>query len=103
MWCYQLNRDINTPRTNNAIEGWHNVFANTFGTSKYSFSLLIEKLKNEEDSTRIKFLRFEAGHTFRRNKKYVEMENSIFEYLNVWSNREFGVEFVFGLVDKLFY
>jgi hypothetical protein len=37
------------PKTNNAIKAWHNVFASTFGTSKFNLQLLISKLKDEEE------------------------------------------------------
>lgn len=74
-----LNREV--PRTNNAIEGWHNCFNNTFGTSKYSFPLLIEKLKNEEDYVRIRMIQsLQLGYNFERKKKYIEKENQLFVF-----------------------
>jgi hypothetical protein len=33
MWNILHCFSINVPKTNNAIEGWHNTFKNTFGTS----------------------------------------------------------------------
>lgn len=48
LWHSKDLLDINISRTNNAIEGWHNVFKNMFGTSRYCFELLVQKLKDEE-------------------------------------------------------
>ena len=39
----------NIQRTNNTLEGWHNVFKNSFGTSRYNFPLLILNVKDEEE------------------------------------------------------
>lgn len=95
--------DINIPRTNNGIEGWHNVFASGFGTSKFCLPLLFEKLKDEEDATRIKFYRFDLGHVFERKKKYIEMEERLMLYLNQCRENNYGINYIFGLVDLLFY
>ena len=38
------------PRTNNGIEGWHNVFKRSFNEARYSFTLLIKKLKMKKMS-----------------------------------------------------
>ena len=69
-WHYGNFIDENIPRTNNAIEGWHSTFKNTFGTSRYSLHLLIEKLKNEEDAIRIKAIRQETKYNASKTKIY---------------------------------
>ena len=97
-----VNRNI--PRTNNAIEGWHNTFANSFGSRKYSFPNLINKLQDEEDFIRIRALQQdELGHVFERKRKYVEHEILLLEYLNRYENTEFGLDFLMGLVEILHY
>lgn len=58
----------NIPKTNNAIEAWHNVFNSTFGTSKFNLHLLILKLKDEEEIIRQKFIRLSNGEIFSRKK-----------------------------------
>lgn len=40
--------EANLPRTNNAIEGWHHVFNETFIGVRFSSALLFQKLKDEE-------------------------------------------------------
>lgn len=37
------------PKTNNEIEGWHNIFKITFGISRFSLLFLILKIKNEKE------------------------------------------------------
>ncbi|KAK6089233.1 hypothetical protein P3W45_001786 [Vairimorpha bombi] len=59
----------NIPKTNNAIEGWHRTFNSTFGSSKYSFPLIVYRMKNEEDVIRIKSIQMDIlGHVFERKK-----------------------------------
>lgn len=102
MW-HSLNIiDVDFPRTNNAIEGWHNTFANTFGTSKYSFYLLLSKLKDEEDAIRIKsFQQDELGICFIRKQRYINRENNIFEFLTETRNSNYGTDFVFEMSSVL--
>lgn len=95
-------RDI--PRTNNAIEGWHNSFSSSFGSSRFSFTLMIEKLKDEEDFIRIKMIQmYDLGFVFERKKKYLEKEERLVNFLGVNRNNECGLSFIFDLVDILNY
>ena len=104
IWHSRNLNDRSIPRTNNAAEGWHNTFKDTFGTSKYSFHLLVQKLKDEEDVVRIRSLQMDVfGHNFERKRKYVELEDRLFSYLEANYQNEMGLEFLFGLVDLLFY
>lgn len=95
--------EINVPRTNNAIEGWHNVFNSTFHTSRFSFPLLIEKLKDEEDVIRIKKIRFDLGHKLEQDKRYIEQEETLKSYLRENEGKYYGIDFVFGMVGLIFY
>jgi hypothetical protein len=102
-WHYGNYIDENIPRTNNAIEGWNSTFKNTFGTSRYSLHLLIEKLKCEEDAIRIKAIRQENGDIIRRKRKFIRIEQQINDFLRNNNERNFGVVFVLGLVQYLTY
>lgn len=55
-------------RTNNGVEGLHSIFKKTFGSARYSFHLLLEKLIKEEDCIRIELNRLENGEIFVRKK-----------------------------------
>ena len=77
MWNCSFHTERNIPRTNNAIEGWHNTFRNTFKTSKYSLILLIRMLKNEEDVVRIEDVRLSKCFVLRRLNKYIRREERV--------------------------
>jgi hypothetical protein len=96
--------DSNFPKTNNAIEGWHNTFANTFANYKHSFYLLIKKLKDEEDVIRIRSIQIdELNMVFKRKNKYINKERRLNDFLERKRNNEVGLEFMFELVELLSY
>lgn len=104
LWNSDAIIDRNIPRTNNSIEGWHNVFLNTFGTSKFSLHLLIQRLKNEQDVIRIRSIQKDIlNMNFQRKKKYELIENNLNEFLIRNIRSEYNLIFVFSLVDLLFY
>jgi hypothetical protein len=49
----------------------HHVFDSTFGTSKYRFTLLVYKLKGEEELGQKKRIIMEIRETFTLKRKYV--------------------------------
>jgi hypothetical protein len=102
-WHFGNNFNIDIPRTNNAIEGWHSVFNSTFGTSNFSFHLLVEKMKFEEDAIRIENIRTENGEVLLRNEKYIRMEERTQRYFLENSVYNFGSTFIFGLIPLLSY
>lgn len=102
LWHLGNNFDVATPKTNNGIEGWHNTFKNTFGTSIYSFELLILKLKDEEEAIRQKRIRINYGEEQIRKRRYVRMEEELNNFLNS-SEVCYGSDFVFLLINRLFY
>jgi hypothetical protein len=50
LWNYHAHLNTNVPKTNNAIVGFHNAFNGMFGTSNYCLSLLVRKIKEEEEN-----------------------------------------------------
>lgn len=94
--------DQEVPRTNNSIEGWHNAFKNSFGTSRYSFSLLITKLKDEEELIRQKRIRSEYNDVVCRRRRYVILEERLRNCIER-NNQRFGAAYIFSIVDSLFY
>jgi hypothetical protein len=103
IWNFGSVLNIDLPRTNNGIEGWHSVFKQTFGTSRYSLQLLFEKLKFEEDAIRLKVLRVENNEVLVKNEKYVRMEDNLQSFLNGVGVENFGFSFVESLACYLFY
>jgi hypothetical protein len=56
LWNYHNFIENSIPRTNNGIEGWHSILKKSFGASRFSFPVLLSKLKNEDDASRLKHL-----------------------------------------------
>ena len=50
MWSISNINDFELPKTNNAIEGWHRVFKDTFKNAVYGFVNLVSQLKGEEEA-----------------------------------------------------
>jgi hypothetical protein len=102
LWHCLENIFCNIPKTNNAIEAWHNNFNSSFGTSKFNFALLIQKLKDEEEIIRQRVLRINNGESFRRAKRYVEMENNLKIFVEN-SPVKFRIDYVMNIVNLFFY
>lgn len=81
IWNHAHHTSIDVPRTNNAIEGFHNAFNNSFGGSKYNLYLLIKNIKDEEENCQQRLIRNEMGETFYRKKKYILLEERLTLYL----------------------
>lgn len=102
IWRPQNNIDFVHHRTNNAIEGWHDVFSNSFGSSKFSFHLLMSVSKVEEVAFKIRALQLNIlGFTIERKKKYSVREQSYAAYLRANSHMNSGISFIFEVNSKL--
>jgi hypothetical protein len=70
IWNHYAYLLTDIPRTNNAIEGFHNAFNCMFGTSNYSLSLLMKNIKEEEENVQQRRMRCNFGEVFVRKKKF---------------------------------
>lgn len=102
LWNCGVVLDMSIPKTNNAIEGWHSVFRNTFGTSRYSYELLVFKMKEEEEWIQQKRIQALAGYSFSLKKRYVTMESRLNQFL-LSSVERSGLDFVLNLVRLIYY
>lgn len=102
LWNSNQFFNFEVPRTNNAIEGWHNTFNASFGTMRFSFPILVKQIKNEEEFTQQKIIRSNFGERFRISKKYADFEARLLVFLNRYQNWE-GVEFVMELINYIYY
>ena len=59
----------NLPRSNNALEGWHNAFNNVVGFAHPSVTKLARKLQQEQHSTQLHRRQLELGATTEKKKK----------------------------------
>ena len=53
------------------------MFEDSFKTSIYRFTNLINQLKDEEEVIRQKDERIRAGHVLRRNERYLALEQGL--------------------------
>ncbi|XP_050066301.1 uncharacterized protein LOC126555422 [Aphis gossypii] len=69
LWnCYGLIKN-DIPRTNNAIEGWHNSFKSILNAVHPSIWKFIDALKKEEKLNRVRIQQFIAGNDPKPKKK----------------------------------
>ena len=92
MWDSFNNVFYDIARTNNAIEGWHNVFRSSFEPLNKVARTFVKKLRNEEESIQQKFLGLRSGEELSRKKKYLQLNTKIYEYLK--DNREWQDPYV---------
>ena len=90
-------------RTNNAIEGRHSVFKNTFNNVRSSTIVFLDRLIEEEEVIRIKMISASINHSFRRRNKYIIMEQNVLEFLSEHTIDSDDVAGLLELARLLFY
>lgn len=83
--CYSLvSEDL--PRTNNAVEGWHNCFTSILNQCHPSIWKFIFALKKEEDINKVKLEQYIAGERPPAKKKYFDkaqrLKNICYDFKN---------------------
>ena len=76
------------PRTNNAVEGWHNPLNSSIGCSHPSVLKLSKCLQREQSLQEANLIKWEAGSTMVRSKKSIERENRIQLLVADYVNRD---------------
>lgn len=78
MWnMRQLTLD-GQPRTNNAVEGWHNAIPRSIGCSNPTIWTFIDKIKCEQDRQKVRMAQAIGENGERMRKKYVDHSLNIF-------------------------
>ena len=88
MWgvCDRVQNEL--PRTNNAVEGWHDRFNRHVGCHHANIWKLIEVLKNEEDISRIELLHIQQGWVQQNaNPVYARINARVNTVVNDYANR----------------
>ena len=79
----------NLPRSNNALEGWHNAFNNIVGFAHPSVTKLARKLQQEQHSTQLHRRQLELGTTTGTKKKtYVRINEALRTMVADYHNRD---------------
>ena len=76
------------PRTNNAVEGWHNAFQSGIACSHPSISKLLKFLQREQSLQEARLAKWEAGVTNFQNKKSIEHNERIKTLVSDYANRD---------------
>jgi hypothetical protein len=85
--CYQAVRD-NTPRTNNAVEGWHNAFARSVQIAHPTLPRLVVKLQKEQNNNQLIVERLLAGEDPPlKKKKYRDLDRRLQTVVLDYENR----------------
>ena len=89
LWS-QFSRVIdNLPRSNNAIEGWHNAFNNVVGFAHPTTTKLARKLQQEQHSTQLLRRQLELGTTPGKKKKtYIRVNEALHTMVTDYNNRD---------------
>ena len=88
LWNSRSRLFNDVPRTNNAIEGWHNTFRSSFGNLNPTFKNFMLKVKQEDRCSHQKYLMLTNGETIRRKAKYVGLHNDLINFLCERENRD---------------
>ncbi|KAE9532428.1 hypothetical protein AGLY_010051 [Aphis glycines] len=84
--CYSLvSEDL--PRTNNAVEGWHNCFTSILNQCHPSIWKFILSLKKEENTIKIKNQQYIAGECPPAKKKYQDKAQRLKQICYDFENR----------------
>jgi hypothetical protein len=77
----------NVPRTNNAIEGWHNSFSSILNAAHPSIWKFIKALKKEDSLNKLKIEQLIAGHELPSKKRYRDTAERLRRVVADYANR----------------
>ena len=81
--------DVELPRTNNSIEGWHRSFNVQVSSYHPTFWKFVDNLKREELLTRVQILHCLGGHAPPPQRwRYVDSSARILRIVDDYPNRE---------------
>ena len=91
MWNMRERVVEGLPRTNNSVEGWHNVFQSSVGCHHPTIYSLVEHFRREQDHIEQKISRIHAGLTNNppsSKAKYVQLTRRLSAIIPTYSTRE---------------
>lgn len=65
------------PRTNNAVEGWHNAMQSSISCSHPTIFKFIQAIKNEQALQEMKLTQICSGQELKEKKKYRDFDNRL--------------------------
>jgi hypothetical protein len=89
------------PRSNNAIEGWHNAFANRVLISHPSISKLADKIRQEQSKFEIDIEQVRQGHEPKPKKaSYKKVDDRIKRLVQAYDNNNLA-QYLKGLAANV--
>ena len=88
------------PRTQNAVEGWHNRWGNLIGKAHVGLYKIIEEMQREQQQTDIQIENINRGAP-RPSKRdqYIDRENQILDIFN--DNNRTLINFLRGIAHNI--
>ena len=68
--CLKFGANLKTPKTNNAVEGWHRAMKGSLGYVHPTIFKFIDFLRREQSAAENKLISFQAGKEFPKNARY---------------------------------
>lgn len=89
------------PRSNNAVEGWHNAFANRVAITHPSIVKLAEKIRREQSKFEVDMAKILQGHDIKMKKAcYRRLDECITRLVNDFYPAQMD-EFLKGVATKI--
>lgn len=85
MFLFTLN---GSPRTNNAVEGWHNAINRFVGCVHPSLWYFIRKMKDEQGSQEVKITQLIQNNGVSRRQKYMKHDENLLKLVKNYSSDE---------------
>ena len=101
MWGVHDRVVDNLPRTNNAVEGWHNRFNRHVGCHHANIWKIIDIIKKEEDLSRVELVHIQQGRNVRNpNPVYTRVNARVTAVVASYPNRA-PLDYLVGIAHNI--
>ena len=102
LWNVVSRTEMDLPRTNNNVEGWHNCFCRIINGAHPTLWKFLENLKIEESLSRAETAQILGGHQFPAKKKYVDCAKRVKKLVSEYPSRRSNmVSYLRGIAHNL--
>ena len=102
LWNVVSRTEMDLPRTNNNVEGWHNRFSSIINGAHPTLRKFLENLKTEEILSRAETAQILGGHQFPAKKKYADSAKRVKKLVSEYPSRSSNVvSYLRGIAHNL--
>ena len=102
LWNVVSRTEMDLPRTNNNVEGWHNRFSSIINGAHPTLWKFLENLKAEEILSRAETAQILGGHQFPAKKKYADSAKRVKKLVSEYPSRSSNVvSYLHGIAHNL--